>query len=108
MFGTGNESDSGDEGGSQLPASQEKASSQAWREERLEEREGSSPPPEVEAKKRKRSRKEATKTAKVCVCEREKGGREHGSKQKCEVVLYLMNTQLLHSTTSAAQEGKKG
>lgn len=43
-----------------------------------------------------------------CVCEREKGGREHGSKQKCEVVLYLMNTQLLHSTTSAAQEGKKG
>ena len=56
LFGTGNESDSDSEGGSQPPpANYQKAPLESWREDE------ESPPPETKGRKRK----EHTKTTKV-------------------------------------------
>ena len=124
MFGTGNESDSGSEGDSQPAASQQKASSQAWREEREEEGgEESSPSPQVEAKKGRKSRKETTKTAKVvymCVRERErcKGARNYKVVVRLKIIIPLLHVlqpkkvkkaevQMMYSDSQKLVRGEK-
>ena len=69
LFGTGNESDSESEGGSQPVVNHQRSSPEKWEEEREEE---GSPLPEDGAKK-KRKRKESNKMPKV---RREGGGGE--------------------------------